>query len=112
MYVADLNSDVIGYIQWIQKSGFRSECIIELEQIAVLEEHRCKSVGKKLITESLKLVKQHLSTKESTLKGIIVTTRSDNHAKKIYESTLGAKEVCVIKQLYSGDESILITENI
>jgi len=37
MFVArDEQDRVIGYIQWIHKSGFRQESVIELEQIAVL----------------------------------------------------------------------------
>jgi ribosomal protein S18 acetylase RimI-like enzyme len=110
MYVAELNSKIIGYIQWLQKSGFRSESVIELEQIAVLEEYRSKNIGKNLITESLDFVKKYLSNNGSMLKGIIVTTRTDNHAKKIYESTLGVKEEFIIKDLYSADESVLIVK--
>ena len=38
MFVArDEKDKVIGYIQWIQKSGFRPQSVMELEQIAVLK---------------------------------------------------------------------------
>ena len=33
----DEQDNVIGYIQWIHKSGFRQEAVIELEQIAILK---------------------------------------------------------------------------
>ena len=112
IYVAECDASIVGYIQWIQKSGFRNEAVIELEQIAVLEEYRGKGVGRVLILESLDLVKKHLKNCESVVKSIIVTTRVDNDAKKLYESTLGVKEEHVIKRLYSGDEVILIARDV
>jgi hypothetical protein len=35
-YLAETPHEIIGYVQWIEKSGFRKEVILELEQIAVL----------------------------------------------------------------------------
>jgi ribosomal protein S18 acetylase RimI-like enzyme len=110
MFVAvnELNQ-IVGYIQWLQKSGFRKETVIELEQIAVLPVFRGKNIGTKLIIKSLKLVKEYLTQQNSILKAVIVTTRADNTAQHLYERTLGAKATVIIKDLYSHDEVVLIS---
>jgi ribosomal protein S18 acetylase RimI-like enzyme len=113
MFVArDEKDKVIGYIQWIQKSGFRQESVIELEQIAVLKEQQEKGTGTLLIEESLKYVKAYLADTNSNLKAILVTTRTDNMAKSLYEKVLNAKEVAVIKDLYSHDEVIMLANGV
>jgi ribosomal protein S18 acetylase RimI-like enzyme len=109
MFVArDEKDKVIGYIQWIQKSGFRQQSVIELEQIAVLKNQQGKGVGTLLIEKSLKYIKEYLDDIDSNLKAILVTTRTDNSAKSLYEKVLKAKEIAVIKDLYSHDEVIML----
>lgn len=109
MFVAvSKEHEIIGYIQWLQKSGFRKESVIELEQIGVLPNFQKKGIGSKLIYESLKLVNDYLLANHSTLKAIIVTTRSDNAAKKIYTQCLGANVISTIKNQYSADEVIML----
>ena len=110
-YVALQNSNIVGFIHWAQKSGFRPEVVLELEQIAVQPELQGQGIGKKLISESLPLMKEKLHQSGSILKHIIVTTRADNYAKKLYHYTLGAEVVCTIKDLYSSDEVIMIARN-
>jgi ribosomal protein S18 acetylase RimI-like enzyme len=99
---------ITGYIQWLQKSGFRKECVIELEQIAVLPTMQRKNIGTQLIMQSLEFVKEYLHNQASILKAIIVTTRSDNQAQRLYEKTLNAKVNACITNLYSADEVIMI----
>lgn len=31
-FVAEINNQIVGYIVWAQKSGFRAEAVLELEQ--------------------------------------------------------------------------------
>jgi len=113
MFVArDEKDKVIGYIQWIQKSGFRKESVMELEQIAVLKNQQCKGVGRLLIEKSLEYIKDYLAGTQSSLKAILVSTRTDNSAKLLYEKTLNAKEIAVIKDLYSHDEVILMAREV
>ena len=38
----------------------------------------------------------------------MVSTRRDNRAQNLYEKTIGAKINAVIKDLYSGDEVIMV----
>ena len=113
MFVArDEKDKVIGYIQWIQKSGFRQQSVIELEQIAVFKAQQGKGIGSLLIEQSLKHIKDYLADTSSILKAILVTTRTDNQAKALYEKTLKAKEIAIIKDLYSHDEVIMLANDV
>jgi len=68
MFVArDEKDKVIGYIQWIQKSGFRQQAVVELEQIAVLKNQQNKGIGTLLINKSLQHIKDYLDDKNSSL---------------------------------------------
>jgi ribosomal protein S18 acetylase RimI-like enzyme len=111
-FVAIVNDQVVGYIMWMQKSGFRSEVVLELEQMAVKPECQGQGIGRKLIMESLPLVKQQLSKNGSRLKHILVTTRADNFAQKLYKQTLGAEVETTITNLYSADEVLMIARNV
>lgn len=109
MYVArDKKDRVVGYIQWCHKSGFRNDSVIELEQIAVEESYQGEGIGTNLINQSLKYVKNFLSDTGSALKAIIVTTRTDNIAQKLYQKTLRANVIATIENLYSHDEVIMM----
>ncbi len=108
----DEKDNVVGYIEWLQKSGFRQESVIELEQIAVLKNYQGKGIGTKLIKESLTHIKAYLADNNSSLKAVLVSTRTDNQAKALYRKALGAEEVAVIKDLYSADEVVMLARNI
>ena len=111
-FVAEIEGSIVGYITWSQKSGFRPEAILELEQIAVLPRYHNQGIGKKLIENSLPLVRKQLNQQSSKLKHIIVTTRADNHAQKLYKSTLGAEVEAIISNLYSADEVFMVARNV
>jgi len=111
-FVALDGSDIVGYIHWTQKSGFRPEVVLELEQIAVLPGVQGRGIGRALIGESLPLVKDQLGTRGATLKHIMVTTRADNYAQELYRQALGVEVECTIRDLYSADEVIMIARNV
>ncbi|CAH7046648.1 3-oxoacyl-(Acyl carrier protein) synthase [Vibrio chagasii] len=111
-FVAESDGEIVGYIIWVQKSGFRPEAVLELEQLAVLPTAQGQGLGKKLILDSLPQVKQKLSEQDSTLKHVLVTTRADNFAQKLYQSTLGAEVETTISNLYSADEVLMIARNV
>ncbi|WP_153011352.1 GNAT family N-acetyltransferase, partial [Vibrio toranzoniae] len=67
-FVVESEGEVVGYIIWVQKSGFRPEAVLELEQLAVLTTAQGKGLGKKLILDSLPKVKQKLAEQGSMLK--------------------------------------------
>lgn len=112
LFVAKIDEQVVGYISWAQKSGFRDEAVMELEQLAVMPAHQGQGIGRALISQSLPLIKQQLAKQGSVLKHIMVTTRADNHAQALYKSTLGAEVEAVIANLYSADEVLMIARNI
>ncbi len=108
-YIALSYGKVIGYILWSEHGGFRKDAVIELEQIAVSKMYRNKGIASKLIVESLRMLnRDYITARGSGIKLVIVTTASNNNAKRLYERVLNAREVAVIKDLYSNDESILI----
>ena len=107
IYVADFLGQIIRYIVWTVKSGFRKKAVLELEQIAVAKSCRGRGFGKSLIEESLELVKESLGKRGSRLKDILVSTRTDNAAQQLYRKVLEAEFVAVIPGLYSGDEVLL-----
>lgn len=106
-YVAEDSEGICGFICWTEKSGFRADVVLELEQIAVLPPHQRQGIGESLIRQSLPLVADALAALGSTLSSIIVTTRADNAAQKLYARVLGAKVLAVIPALYSADEVIM-----
>lgn len=111
-YVASNGERCLGYIFWTQKSGFRPEVVLELEQVAVTECFRGKGVGRRLIEESLNDVRAQLGLLGASLKHIMITTRADNHAQRLYRAVLGAEVEAVLRDLYSADEVIMIARQI
>jgi len=113
LYVANNVQDkIVGYIQWIQKSGFRQQVVLELEQIAVLPEYQGQGIGHALITKSLLMVHTQLQFRGASLKHILVTTRDDNQAQHLYKKALNADIEAVIGNLYSHDEVIMVARDI
>ena len=104
MFVAQSDNEILGFITWAQKSGFRREVVLELELLAVKPSCQGKGVGKKLIVDSLPFVKTLLASKDAVLKHVLVTTRADNYAQELYKSALGAEIEATISNLYSADE--------
>lgn len=111
-YVATVNNDIVGLIVWSQKSGFRTEAVLELDLLAVLPNYQGKGIGRELICQSYSLVREHLALSESTIKHVLVSTRADNHAQKLYASVLGAQVEATFENLYSADEVLMIARNV
>lgn len=111
-FVAKQEGRVIGYILWLEKGGFRKEAVWELEQIAVGSEFQGKGVATEMILGSLEKIKKELKKRGSSLKAVEVTTGTDNKARGLYQKTLNAKKEAVIKDLFRGDEVIMIARNL
>lgn len=110
-FVAEYCGEVFGYIQWTEKSGFRKDVILELEQIAVLPDGQNKGIGTALISQSLLLIKTDLAKRNACIKHILVTTRTDNKAQELYVKTLNAKPEAIIRNLFSADEVFMIARD-
>jgi len=107
-FIAEEDGRVVGYILWVEKGGFREEAVLELEQIAVRPECRGRGIGTALIKESLEEMKRCLKERGSKLKLVLVTTGVENRAQRLYKKTLNAEMECVIKDMFRGDEAILV----
>lgn len=101
-YVAELGGRVCGFILWTEKSGFRTQVVLELEQIAVDVTSRKQGVGSALINTSLPDVISHLAERGAKLSAVLVTTRADNQAQRLYRRILGAEVEAVVPSLYSA----------
>ena len=64
-----------------------------------------------LISESLKMIKEELSQRDATIKHVLVSTRTDNEAQKLYKKVLNAQPEVVISNLFSADEVLMIARN-
>jgi len=104
----DEKDTVVGYILWLHKSGFRKEAVVELEQIAVLKNHQRQGIATQLIHESLESVKNALRDNQCKLKTVMVSIRLDNPALDLYKKSLGVETACVIENLYSSHEAIMM----
>lgn len=102
-----VSDKTVGYIFWVQKSGFREEVILELDQIAIHPDFQGLGLSKKLIIDSLKDVESELLQRNQKIKSVLVTTGVNNFARKIYEDLLRAQEVAIISDLYSAPEVYL-----
>lgn len=56
VFVLEVDSTDAGYIFWAQKSGFRPDPVLELDQIALHKMYRGRGYAESLIRESLKMV--------------------------------------------------------
>lgn len=110
-FVAETEGQIVGLIHWTEKSGFRPEAVLELEQLAVDPDFQGQGVGKQLILRSLPQVNRCIRERGARLKHIFVNTRADNFAQKLYRNTLGAEIEATIKALFSGDEVYMIARN-
>ncbi len=107
-YVLIVEDQLIGYIFWVQKSGIRPAAVIELDQVAVSARFQGRGFGEQLIRKSLALVEAHLEANDQTLKTILVSTRDDNAAQRLYRKVLGVKVATRIENLYSATEVFMI----
>jgi len=99
---------IAGYILWVEKGGFRKESVWELEQIAVKKIFQGQGIGCQLIEKSFLEIKNYLKKRKSLLKAVEITTGAENKAQNLYKKMLGAKKECTIKDLFRGDENIMI----
>jgi hypothetical protein len=110
-YVVVQGGAIAGYIFWAQKSGIRSNAVVELDQIAICAELRVKGLGELLIRESLSCVTEDLAASGQTVKSIMVSTRADSQAQRLYAKALGVQVVAEIKDLYSATEVFMLAES-
>ncbi len=107
-YVAESNDVISGYLLWVEKSGFREEVVLELEQIAVLAKFQNNGIGEALIKLSLNDVSSSIQARGAEVTTVLITTRSDNQAQRLYQRVLGAEVVATVPSLFSGNELLML----
>lgn len=112
IFVATLGGEIVGYSILAEKSGFRQDVVIELEQIAVAPEQQGRGVAADLICNSLSAVNQALIDRGATMRSVLVTTRSDNAAQKLYRKVLGAEIVAIIPSLFDAADEVVMVSNL
>jgi ribosomal protein S18 acetylase RimI-like enzyme len=110
-YVAELAQRPCGFVLWTEKSGLRAEVVLELEQIAVDAQLQKQGIGTALILESLPQVASELASRGARLKHVLISTRADNAAQRLYRKTLGAEVEATLQSLYSADEVVMIARD-
>lgn len=107
-WVATHEQELLAYILWLEKGGFRAEAVVELEQIAVRGAQRGRGVGGELIRRSLADLERAIEAEGRRVKVVEVTTGSEQGAVEFYRRVLGAEVVAKVPGLFRGDEYILI----
>jgi ribosomal protein S18 acetylase RimI-like enzyme len=82
-----------------------------LEQIAVAPSEQRQGIGEALIRQSLPDVAVQLAERGATLNAVLVSTRTDNQAQRLYRKALGAEVEATIPSLYSADEVIMVARD-
>ncbi len=111
LFIAERGGEIIGLIFWTEKSGFRREAVVELEQIAVHPEYQGRGIGIYLIIHSVILVAENIAERGAKLCHILGNTRVNNDALKLY-TKLGAQTIGAVSGLFTADEVFLAINNV
>jgi GNAT superfamily N-acetyltransferase len=111
-FVAEQEGEIVGLICWTEKSGFRKDAFVELEQIYVQSSFRRKGIGTQLIQQSLIEIDSKISQRGAALKNVIANTRSDNATEQLYKKTLNAQRIAVIKGISAVDEVYMVAKDV
>ena len=111
-FVAEYLDQIVGLVFWTEKSGFRKEAIVELEQIAVQPSLHGQGIGTLLIQESLPSVAAKIAERGASVKHLLVNTRADNFAQRLYRKAMGAVPVATISGMFAVDEVYMIAKDV
>src|SRR5712691_1740056 len=87
------------------------QVVLELEQIAVAPLEQGRGLGEALIRKSLPDIAVQLAERGATLDAVLISTRTDNRAQRLYRKALGAEVGATIPSLYSADEVIMVARD-
>jgi ribosomal protein S18 acetylase RimI-like enzyme len=112
-FVGEINEQIIGFVFWTEKSGFRKEAFVELVQGGVDPAHQGTGICTALVEKSMRMVAEKIAERGAVLKNVIVNTRADNHfALNICKKVLKAEQVAVVPGLFTADEVYLVAHNV
>lgn len=112
-YVIETEKQVVGYIIWTQKSGFRQQVVLELSQIAIDKDFQHQGYATQLILVSLKQVILYLNDHDQQLDKLYISTGANNNAKSLYTKLFQPEIEATFHHLYNqnDDEIILIVRS-
>lgn len=111
-FVVEHQAEIVGVAFWTEKSGFRKEAIVELEQIAVSPSLQGQGIGTALIQQSLPAVAGKIAERGACLKHLLVNTRADNYAQQLYKKAMGAVPAATISGMFPVDEVYMIAKDV
>lgn len=112
-FVAEQDGELVGFVMWTEKSGFRKEAFVELVQGGVDPSRQGTGICSTLVSESLHLVAEKIAERGAVLKNVIVNTRADNEfALRICKNVLGAQPVAVVSGIFTADEVYLVARDV
>jgi hypothetical protein len=112
-FVAEQGGQIVGFVIWTEKSGFRKEAFVELVQGGTEPGLQGAGICSTLVSQSLPMVAEKIAERGAILKNIIVNTRADNElALRICKNVLGAKEVAVVPGIFTADEVYLLARDV
>lgn len=111
-FVAECDGKIVGVAFWTEKSGFRREAIVELEQIAVDPSVQGQRIGTALIQRSLPEVAAKIAERGAILRHLLVNTRADNYAQQLYRKAMGAVPAATISGMFPVDEVYMIARDV
>jgi ribosomal protein S18 acetylase RimI-like enzyme len=105
--VARQNREIIGRVQWYIKEN-PSHGLVEFEEVYLSEKHRGKGIGKALLKNAIKDVREHFKKEKLKLRRIYLFVSKDNMtARRLYKG-LGFREVADVGDLfYDGCKELL-----
>jgi len=106
-WIVIVEGQIVGYVLWTEKGGFRDKAVVELEQVAVEPGARRKGIGYRLIRTSLSQLRGTIEKRGARLKLVEVTTGVGQSAVGFYRRTLGARVVARLPEVFDGDERVL-----
>lgn len=111
-FVAEYENQIVGIAFWTEKSGFRKEAIVELEQIAVLPAMQGHGIGTALIQQSLPALAAKVAERGAQVRHLLVNTRADNYAQQLYKKAMGAVPAATISGMFPVDEVYMIAKDV
>jgi ribosomal protein S18 acetylase RimI-like enzyme len=111
-YVAEAKGKIIGLVIYVQKSGFRQEAIVEIEQCCVDPDFQGNNIGKSFAKETIPMVASEIAKRGAKLKTILANTRENNYPVISILENLGAKAIASISEMFTAAEVYYVIRDV
>lgn len=111
-FVAEVEGKMVGLMICTEKSGFRKEAIIDVEQGCVLPEYQGKGIGTSLLMQALPMIAALISERGDVLTTLYGNTRADNALAVGISKTFGAEVVSRVSGIFPADEIFVVVRDV